>query len=300
MGWPIPVLTSRDEIDRWAAQNAGAAFVPTMGALHDGHAALVRQAAAIARERGLPGVAVSVFVNPTQFDDPRDYERYPKTLDTDVALSAAAGATAIIAPEVGAVYPTPESRRPPRESDLPRVATAPHLEDSRRRGHFAGVALVVARLFSLVRPSVAVFGEKDWQQLQVVSAMVREPERFGTPAVEIVAGATVREGDGLAMSSRNRFLSVDERRRAGAIRLALDEAGRCPDADEGERVMDAALRAAGIEPDYAVVRDARTLERDGPVKCGVLRAGDAGRWRAIIAGRLGSVRLLDNAPWPSA
>ncbi|MEZ6234154.1 MAG: pantoate--beta-alanine ligase [Phycisphaerales bacterium] len=187
MGWPIPVLTSRDEIDRWADEHAGAAFVPTMGALHEGHAALVRQAAGIAHERALPGVAVSVFVNPTQFDDPRDYERYPKTLDADVALSAAAGATAIIAPEIQAVYPTPESRRPPGESDLPRVATAPGLEDAYRPGHFSGVVMVVARLFSLVRPSVAVFGEKDWQQLQVVSAMVREPERFGTPAVGIVA-----------------------------------------------------------------------------------------------------------------
>lgn len=291
MGWPIPVLTTADEINAWRRATPGAAFVPTMGALHEGHAALVRQAAAIAAERALPGVSVSIFVNPTQFDDPRDYERYPKTLDADVALCVAAGATVVLAPEVAAVYPTPESRARPAEHNLPRVATAPHLEDAHRPGHFAGVALVVARLFEMCGCSVSVFGEKDWQQLQVIAAMVRDR---GLP-VEVVPGPTVREPDGLAMSSRNRFLSPDERMRAREISRALEAAGRLEDADEAERVMHRMLREAGIIPDYAVVRDAATLERHGPA-----RASQGGPWRAIITGRLGSVRLLDNAPWPGS
>lgn len=292
MAHPIPVLRSTDEIARWRAAHAGNAFVPTMGALHEGHAALVRQAAAIARDRNLPGVSVSIFVNPTQFDDPRDYERYPKTLDADVALCAAAGATAVIAPEVAAVYPTPESRRKPDEHELPRVATAPHLEDAHRPGHFAGVVLVVSRLFEMVAPSVSVFGEKDWQQLQVVRAMA---EAQGG-VIEIVPGETIREADGLAMSSRNRFLAPPERARARAISQSLAAAGACADADEAERIMDRMLREAGIVPDYAVIRDAQSLERTRPA---LARDAAPAQWRAIITGRLGSVRLLDNAPWPT-
>ncbi len=291
MGEPIPILRTTDQIGRWRASNPGTAFVPTMGALHEGHAALVQQAAALARDRGLASVCVSIFVNPTQFDDPRDYERYPKTLDADVALCAAAGATVVIAPEVAAVYPTPRSRAKPTEDDLPRVATAPLLEDAHRPGHFAGVVLVVSRLFEMVAPSVSVFGEKDWQQLQVVRAMAAAQGG----RVEIVPGPTVRERDGMAMSSRNRFLSKDERERARAISLSLAAAGRCADADEAERVMDRMLREAAIVPDYAVVRDATTLEREGRV---LARNAGASGWRAIITGRLGSVRLLDNAAWP--
>lgn len=291
MGEAIKVLRTADEIGQWRAATPGTAFVPTMGALHEGHAALVRQAAQLARTRNLPGVSVSVFVNPAQFDDPRDYERYPKTLDADVALCAAAGATAIIAPEVAAVYPTASSRLKPAEEELPRVATAPRLEDAHRPGHFSGVVLVVSRLFDMVAPSVSVFGEKDWQQLQVVRSMVASRGQ----RVEIIPGPTVREPDGLAMSSRNRFLTAEQRDRARAISRSLAAAGRCADADEAERVMSQMLRAAGIIPDYAVVRDSMTLERSGPVDA---RDAHGGQWRAIITGRLGSVRLLDNAPWP--
>lgn len=271
-------------------------MVPTMGALHEGHAALVRQAARLRADRSLPCVVVSVFVNPTQFDDPSDYQRYPRTLEADITLCAAAGATAVLAPEVGAVYPSPESRVPPPESTLPRVATAPGLEDARRPGHFAGVVMVVARLFELAAPSAAIFGEKDWQQLRVIAEMVQARSL----QVEVVAAPTHREADGLAMSSRNRFLSREERSRASAMRAALLDAAGCPDADGAEAAMRATLTNAGIVPDYAVVRHAHTLERAGNATVGADGAVlPPGPWRAIIAGRLGSVRLLDNAAWPS-
>jgi pantoate--beta-alanine ligase len=152
-----------------AAHPRGSGFVPTMGALHEGHAELIRRAATIARERGLAaGCSVSIFVNPTQFDDKKDFDRYPQTLAADLALCEAAGAACVYAPRVLDIYP-PDAPIP--VPALPGVATSPQLEDAFRPGHFAGVCQVVARLFDLVRPAIAVFGEKDWQQLQVVGPM---------------------------------------------------------------------------------------------------------------------------------
>src|SRR5688572_25050071 len=182
-------------------------FVPTMGALHEGHASLVR----IARRpaAACQPVVVSIFVNPTQFGPNEDYTRYPRTLDADMALCKEAGADVIFAPAVEEMYPPGGVRVPA----LPRVATEPGIEDAARPGHFEGVCQVVLRLFELVRPAAAVFGEKDWQQLQVVSAMTRAE---GLP-IRIVPGETVREADGLAMSSRNRFLTPDDRRRGLAL-----------------------------------------------------------------------------------
>lgn len=267
------VVTTQQEL----GEKSGRVFVPTMGALHAGHASLIRQAAGIARTRG-GEVAVSIFVNPTQFNEAADYSRYPRTLEADAEVCKAAGADVVFAPGASEVYPAGRVIRVP---DLPRVATSPGLEDARRPGHFAGVCQVVLRLFELVRPSVAVFGEKDWQQLQVVRAMT-EQEGLG---IEIVPGATVREADGLAMSSRNRFLSEDDRRRAISISRVLREGGRFGDRREFEAWMTGEMRGAGLLVEYAVVRDATTLEE----------AGD-GAMRALVAARVGSVRLIDNAP----
>lgn len=264
-----------------AAHPRGSVFVPTMGALHEGHAELIRRAAAIARERGLAaGCSVSIFVNPTQFDDKKDFDRYPQTLAADLALCEAAGAACVYAPRVQDIYP-PEAPIP--VPALPRVATCPQLEDAFRPGHFAGVCQVVARLFDLVRPAVAVFGEKDWQQLQVIRAMCPS-----TP--EIIGVETVREEDGLAMSSRNRFLSAAERKLGLRISRALFEGRKARTIEEGERIMRWTLARSGISPDYAVIREASSLEpRATYVKTET--------YRALITARVGSVRLLDNAPW---
>jgi pantoate--beta-alanine ligase len=255
-------------------------FVPTMGALHDGHAELIRRGAAIARERGLTGgCVVSIFVNPTQFNEQSDFARYPRTLDADLAMCRDAGATCVIAPSVQEVYPAGVGGSMP----LPPQATEPRLEDAHRPGHFAGVCQVVKRLFEMVEPRFAIFGEKDWQQYRVIDAMSRA---LGL-GVEVVAAPTVRECDGLAMSSRNRFLTEEDRIRGLTISRALYEARGLDSPSEAEESMRRTLSRAEITPDYAVVRDADTL---GPWK-----PGAAGR--ALIAARVGTVRLLDNAPW---
>lgn len=264
--------------------HVGGVFVPTMGALHAGHARLVEVARGLADRRG-GVVVVSVFVNPTQFNDPADLARYPRTLEADVEVCRRAGADVVFAPGVGAVYPPGAAVGP---GELPEVATRPGLEDAHRPGHFAGVCQVVRRLFELVRPRAAVFGEKDWQQLQVVRAMT-ERERLG---VEIVPVPTVREADGLAMSSRNVFLTADARSRAAAIPRALCEACAAASVDAAETRMREMLAAAGLEVEYAVVRDPTTL---------MPLAAAARHGRALVAARArsgtGTVRLIDNAPW---
>ena len=265
----------------------GCALVPTMGGLHEGHLELVKRGVELARERALPGgCVVSVFVNPTQFDEEYDYERYPRMVEQDAALCAEVGADAVFAPSVETVYPTPESRRDPV---MPQVAYEPKLEDTARKGHFAGVCLVCQRLFEMTDARAAVFGEKDWQQLQTVTAMVR---MLRSPT-EIVASPTVRDPDGLAMSSRNRFLSEQDRSRGLALSRSLLEAGREATPEAGEAAMRRVLREAGVTPDYAAIREASTLM---PPPEGS-RVEDV-TWRAVVAGRVGSVRLLDNMPWP--
>jgi pantoate--beta-alanine ligase len=282
------VLKTVDEVARWREGVGGACvLVPTMGALHAGHAALVRQGVGTGGV-GVP-VLVSIFVNPTQFNDPADFARYPKTLDADVALCAEAGARAIWAPGVEDVYP------PGREvgvgvgvGDLPAVATTPGLEDAHRPGHFAGVCQVVRRLFDVVKPRAAVFGEKDWQQLAVVRAMVAMDREAGVERPDIVAGVTVREPDGLAMSSRNRFLTPADRVRGLSLSRALARAASIADPPAAESAMLETLRAAGVEPEYAVVRDATTLL--APVPGRPVR-----RLIAAKVGGVGAVRLIDNA-----
>lgn len=254
-----------------------------MGALHDGHASLIR----IARERAGESqpVVVSIFVNPTQFGPNEDYTRYPRTLERDVETCREAGADVVFAPAVEEIYPVGGARVPA----LPAVATEPKLEDALRPTHFAGVCQVVLRLFELVKPATAIFGEKDWQQLQVVSAMVKQE---GLP-LTIVPGETMRDPDGLAMSSRNRFLSAEERARGLSLRRGLEACGKETDADRAEEVLRSVLAEAGLTPDYAVVRDAETL---APRRRG--EGVEKGRARAVVAARVGSVRLLDNMAWP--
>jgi pantoate--beta-alanine ligase len=251
-------------------QNAsGGVLVPTMGALHRGHLALV------ARARPLAGpLVVSVFVNPTQFGPGDDWQRYPRTLDADLAAAERAGADIVFAPDADAMYPPGESIPVPA---LPSVATTPGLEDAHRPGHFAGVCQVVARLFDVVRPAAAVFGEKDYQQLRVITEMVRaEGDRW--PGLEIIGHPTVREDDGLAMSSRNARLPAGRRDQALGLYRALQSARL------GEQHMRTVLENHGLDVDYAVVRDSQTL----------LHPAGTRPARALVAARLGDVRLIDN------
>jgi pantoate--beta-alanine ligase len=250
------------------------ALVPTMGALHEGHRALVRAA----RERA-GGVVVSVFVNPTQFGPGEDLDRYPRTWDADLAALTEEGADVVFHPPVEEVYPPGALGVTVDPGPLGGV-----LEGAVRPGHFAGVLTVVAKLFGLARPDVALFGEKDYQQLTLVRAMVRE---LALP-VEVVGVPTVREDDGMALSSRNRYLAPEERARAATLNRAL-RAG----ADAGPRGADAVLAAAGevlatapeLVPDYLALTDPDL----GP-------APAAGPARLLAAVRAGGTRLLDNTP----
>jgi pantoate--beta-alanine ligase len=261
----------------------GCGFVPTMGALHAGHGSLVTSA----RADGRP-VVVSIFVNPTQFGPKEDYARYPRTLDSDCALLEPLGAAGVFVPSVEAIYPRglEAARGEAERLALPEVARLPRLEDACRPTHFGGVALVVGRLFDLVKPAAAYFGEKDFQQLRLVEDMVdADRGRFG--ALRIVPCPTIRERDGLAMSSRNRYLSSEERMAAIALSRAMQVAHSAQRVETAERLMRETLESFGLEVEYAVVRDARTLM---PV------TGFERPTRALIAARLGSTRLIDNAP----
>ncbi len=261
-----------------AAGGAGRlGFVPTMGALHAGHAALVERARA---ENDT--VVASIFVNPLQFDDPGDYERYPRAATDDARLLTRAGADLLLRPRREELYPEGFATRVVLDGALTGV-----LEGAARPGHFDGVTTVVAKLFGLVGPCRAYFGRKDYQQTVVVRRLVAD---LHLP-VEVVVCDTVRERDGLALSSRNVFLSDGERRRARALVDALCAAQTA--FAEGERSGDA-LRAAMAEtlrpaldapPDYAQLVDPDDLRPRA-----VARPGDV----ALVAGRLGRVRLIDN------
>ena len=263
----------------------GCALVPTMGALHEGHGSLIRRA----RAHGVPVVA-TVFVNPTQFGPGEDFARYPRTLEHDVALAERFGADAVFAPAAETVYPqgAPAARAEAEAWPLPEVAREPGLEDACRPGHFGGVCQVVARLFDLCQPSVAVFGEKDWQQLRVIGSMAEESRgRWG--ALRIEPGPTVREPDGLAMSSRNRYLRPEQREQALGLVRALQIAASAQRPSTAEALMRSTLEAHGLAVDYATVRDARTLR---PVQ------GFERPTRGLIAARLDTVRLIDNMALP--
>jgi pantoate--beta-alanine ligase len=250
------------------------ALVPTMGALHEGHRSLVRAA----RERGA-SVVVSVFVNPTQFGPGEDFDRYPRTWDADLAALAEEGADVVFHPPVEEVYPPGSVGVTVQPGPLGDV-----LEGAVRPGHFAGVLTVVAKLFGLVRPDVAVFGEKDYQQLTLIRAMARELAL----GVEVHGVPTVREDDGMALSSRNRYLSAEQRSAATALSGAL-RAGAAAGADGRDAVLTAARAvlagATGLVPDY--------LELTGPDLGPAPTAGPA---RLLVAARAGSTRLIDNTP----
>lgn len=236
-------------------------LVPTMGALHEGHASLVRRSVI---ENGI--TVVSVFVNPTQFNDKNDLKNYPRTLDADCALlektfqtatadkAAKGSALYVFAPEVGEMYPTPDTRH----FEYPPITTV--MEGSHRPGHFNGVCQVVSRLFYIVRPERAYFGEKDWQQIAVVKAMVRHLQL----GVEIVECDIVRDSDGLALSSRNTLLSADERAIAPAIYKALKDSidyARTHTLKETHDYVVATINAVdGLEVEYFSIVDGNTLQ----------------------------------------
>lgn len=255
------------------------AVVMTMGALHEGHAALVRTAR---RAVGAAGtVIVTVFVNPTQFGVDEDFARYPRSLESDLETCSRAGADLLFAPGVVEVYGNADGFR----VDSVTVDPGPPgevLEGAYRPGHFRGMLTVVAKMIGLTRPDVALFGEKDFQQLVLIRRMVRD---LSMP-VDVVGVATVREPDGLARSSRNRYLSPDERRSAAAIPRALD-AVRLALSDGVDVALGAghAMLAAepGVEIDYLVVTD----DELGPPVPG-------GPGRVLVAARIGSTRLIDN------
>jgi pantoate--beta-alanine ligase len=245
-------------------------LVPTMGALHEGHRALIAQARQVSES-----VVVSIFVNPLQFGPKEDLARYPRTFDADLEMCAAEGVDAVWAPSVEDVYPGGPAQVRVDPGPLGEI-----LEGTSRPGHFAGVLTVVAKLFNLVRPSVAFFGEKDYQQLVLITRMVGDLEL----GVGVAGVATVREPDGLALSSRNRYLSAEDRSRALALSRALF-AGRAT-AGSAEQVLAAAwavLREAGVTPDYLDLRG--TGLGDAPA---------TGPARLLIAARIGAPRLIDN------
>jgi len=258
-------------------------LVPTMGYLHDGHLSLVQRAKTYSHERGIPSVA-TIFVNPTQFNEPSDLAKYPRDIERDKGFLQAEGLDVVYIPAVDEVYPPGVDCTVP----LPDVATKPGLEDAHRPGHFEGVCQVLVRLFEMCSAEAAVFGEKDWQQLQVARAIVKQQGMD----VQILAGETIREPSGLAMSSRNVHLDEREHAQALAICRAIREGGQQHDWQEAERVMRRVLEAADMTVDYAVVREASGLTQSPGEAPGC-------DYRCIITARSGGVRLLDNGPWPA-
>ena len=271
-----------EQLDAWRAGGERIGFVPTMGNIHEGHLRLVDAARQHATR-----VVVSVFVNPTQFDRTDDFERYPRTLDADAAALAGRGAGLLLTPTVDVMYPD--------GLDLAAYVEPTHcaqpLEGEFRPGHFRGMATVVAKLLNLVRPHCAVFGEKDYQQLAVVRAMVRE---LLLP-VEIIGLPTVREADGLAMSSRNQYLTPAERAlapRRHAMLQAAARDGAMPDAPLAaiEAHQTKVLNEAGFRVEYFQFRNAQ-LAPPAPVD----------RRRVVLAAAwLGKARLIDNQPFDVA
>jgi pantoate--beta-alanine ligase len=267
----------RDRVRAWRQKGDHIALVPTMGNLHDGHLSLID----LAREHA-ERVVVSVFVNPTQFEPGGDFERYPRTLATDKRKLARAKADLLFVPDVEMMYPFGTADA--------TVVSVPKLRDDLcgafRPGHFDGVTSVVGRLFGLVLPDVAVFGQKDYQQQLVIRRMV---EDLHWP-VSIVSGGTVREADGLAYSSRNQYLTDEERRVAPVLYEVLQKLGR--DLQAGRREFAAleteamaTLAGKGFSPDYVAIRRAMNLE--APDR-------DTDQLVVLAAARLGSARLIDN------
>jgi pantoate--beta-alanine ligase len=275
----------RAQIGQWRAENASVALVPTMGALHEGHLSLVR----LARSKA-DRVVASLFVNPAQFAPGEDLEAYPRDEQRDAALLAAAGCDRLYAPDISQIYPTGFA------TTITVSGVAEPLEGLLRPGHFAGVATVVAKLLIQTTPDVAVFGEKDYQQLQMIRRLTTDLDL----PVRILQGPVVREKDGLALSSRNAYLSPSQRAAAPALYRALLEAARQLSQggriDVAEAEATAAVFSAGYDAvDYVEVRDAESLVRLGPA------ALDCPA-RLLAVARMGHTRLIDNlvvSPAPS-
>ena len=270
------ILRTPEALAQWRADQPPGrlALVPTMGNLHEGHLQLLDQARAKADR-----VVVSVFVNPTQFGPNEDFERYPRTADADHALLQARGCDAMYLPDVPSMYP--EGLEAGLEIRFPGLDDI--LCGASRPGHFQGVARVVSKLLHHVQPDLAVFGRKDYQQFLVIRRLV---EGLGFP-VELLEAPIVRDPDGLAMSSRNRYLNDDERRRAVALPRALDHLqaeypcrGQAVVAETQQMIED-----AGFRLDYLSLRDARSLARPEPTSPELV---------ALAAAWMGSTRLLDN------
>lgn len=259
-------------------------LVPTMGALHEGHASLIR----LAREQAPEGqVVVSIFVNPMQFGPTEDLDRYPRTLEADLALCGREDADVVFAPSVAEVYPGSDTEMVPPQVTVDPGELADVLEGAVRPGHFQGVLTVVAKLFGLVRPDLAVFGEKDYQQLTLIRRMVTDL----CLAVQVVGAETQREPDGLALSSRNRFLDADQREVASALSRALRAAqahAASPDAARSAalHVLDA---TAGLDLDYLVVTDPALGSLPDEPASGT-------QARVLVAAKVGTTRLIDNMP----
>jgi pantoate--beta-alanine ligase len=270
----VPAL--RRALDGLRARKASVALVPTMGALHDGHVSLVRQA----RKRA-GKVVVSIFVNPTQFAPTEDFGSYPRTWQADVAKLAAERVELIWHPDVKTMYPENFSTRIAPEG--PAVAG---LEDRFRPHFFGGVATVVGKLFTQVRPDMAIFGEKDFQQLRVVTQIASDLDL----GVKVIGSKTVREHDGLAMSSRNVYLSAEERQVAPTLHKAMKASAARIRAGEGIAAAlaagEAMIRSAGFALDYLEARHAETLAPIGSLREGPIRM--------LVAARLGTTRLIDN------
>ena len=275
-----PLRIAVDALRRADGSGGPLALVPTMGALHEGHLTLVREA-----KRQAAHVVVSIFVNPRQFGASEDLGSYPRRLAEDSALLAAEGVSLLWAPDVDAMYPAGYA------TNISVSDVSERLCGEARPGHFDGVATVVAKLFNQVRPDLALFGEKDWQQLAVIRRMARDLDLSRPHVTRILGIPTVREADGLAMSSRNAYLTEQERAQAAALPAAMRAAIA---AVRGGESVDAALAelsrtiiGAGFSStDYARIADAETLDP--------LAALGERPARLLVAARIGKARLIDN------
>ena len=268
----------REQVAAWRSKKRRISFVPTMGNLHAGHLALVKQAQQISDR-----VVVSIFVNPMQFGEGEDYQNYPHTQDEDSQKLQAMGVDFLFMPDVSVIYPAGVENT--TRVEVPDVSDG--LCNEFRPGHFTGVATVVARLFNLVQPDFAVFGSKDYQQLAVIRKMVSE---LCFP-IQIEAVETVREADGLAMSSRNQYLDLSQRETAPELFRVLNQAadvlrggGRDYAAIEINTLH--ALEKAGFSPDYVSIREKSTLA--------LPKQNTQAGWVILAAARLGKARLIDN------
>ena len=263
----------RDAISGYRAAGERVALVPTMGALHAGHMALVESA-----KHAADRVVVSIFVNPTQFGPNEDFAQYPRKEMADSAMLSKAGVDLLWMPPVEVMYPNG------LETNISVSGVSDVLDGAHRPGHFDGVATVVSRLFAQVTPDIALFGEKDWQQLAVIRQMVRDLDL----ELEIAGILTQRDDDGLALSSRNAYLAPEDRARAVALPRALGAAGRIiEDGGDPEAALAQArdaLTAAGFEIDYVALADAETLRDPAPGRPA----------RLLAAARIGGTRLIDN------